>query len=85
MSAVESNDKHKIIDCDEGNVKIVTPSISYTILKPNQIPTETPYQAGAFAAFYLTHLEYIDKEGKAPKGLVEKTRTSGYELLVLPN
>ncbi len=43
----------------------------------------TSYLAGAFAAFYLTHLEYVNKDRKAPKELVEKVQTAGFGMLVL--
>ena len=86
LSATESNGKHEVVDCGEENIlRVVTPSISYAILKPIKVPREQPYLVGAFAAFYLTHLEYIDKEGKAPKDLVERTEKVGFDLLVLPD
>ena len=64
-------------------VEIKTPSVVYKVNKCLEIPEERPYVAGAFAAFFLTHLEFISSEGKAPRELYEKASGSGIDLLIL--
>jgi len=83
LSSLRSMKNHEVIETDRPEcVSIVTPSVSYHVTKPISAESDQ-YQAGAFAAFYITHWEYIGK-GK-PKELAEKIETVGYEMLVLPN
>ena len=84
LSSLRSMKNHKVLQEDDiqMQVEIVTPSVSYHVTKP-LFAESWGYQAGAFAAFYITHLEYINLENKAPGELAKKVDTAGYEMLVL--
>lgn len=86
LSSLDSSDKHLTYsELHDSAVEIKTPSVAYKVNKCLEVPKERLYQPGAFAAFYLTHLEYIDKEGKAPRDLAEKIEKAEFDLLVLPD
>ncbi len=85
LSSLESKDRHEVVDVKMGRIaEVTTPSASYCVDKYcMEAPEERPYLSGAFAAFHFTHLEFVSLVNKAPKELVERTRKSGIELLVL--
>ncbi len=84
LSSLRSMKNHEVLQEDDiqMQVEVITPSVSYHVTRPVSGNGEY-HQAGAFAAFELTHLEYINSEGKAPKVLAEKVEVAGYEMLVL--
>jgi len=85
LSSVESLDRHVVYQAEGFPTRIITPSVEYSVYNPIKVPEEKPYLAGVFAAFWITHLEYINKEGKVPANLLDRISKSNYEMIVLPN
>jgi len=80
LSSLKPMKNHNVIETESSMyAEIVTPSVSYHVTIP--MSGNGDYQSGAFAAFYITHWEYIGKS--RPKELAEKVEVAGYEMLIL--
>jgi len=84
LSALMERKGHRV--AVEGQVATVTtPSTTYTVDYPQALSgQEIEYQVGLFAAFPITHFEYVSKkpEPKTPETILTKINQAGYELLV---
>jgi len=89
LSALEQHDKHKVMLIDEHSAEVLTPSVTYTVPVPHK-PTpnfeqkkEYRYHMGVFAAFWITHLEYVNKQKKIPTGLKKRVEKSKFDIKVM--
>jgi len=82
-------EKHKVTVIDEDNVQITTPSVEYQISVPHKPSLNLeqkksfPYQTGIFCSFWVSHLEYINKEGKIPTKLKKKIKKTDWDIMVM--
>lgn len=59
-----------------------TPSVSY-IVPDAEVSGRVVYEKGAFAAFHITHLEWVNRKGKCPVDLVSRAREIGLTIEVM--
>jgi hypothetical protein len=82
-------EKHKVTIIDEDNVQITTPSVEYRTSIPRKPSLNLeqkksfPYQTGIFCSFWVSHLEYINKEGKIPAELKKKIKKTDWDIKVM--
>jgi len=82
-------EKHKVTVIDEDNVQITTPSVKYQTSIPTQPllnleqKKSFPYQMGIFCSFLVSHLEYINKDGKIPTELKKKIKKTDWDIMVM--
>lgn len=82
-------EKHKVTVIDEDNVQITTPSVKYQTSIPHKPPLNLeqkksyPYQTGIFCSFWVSHLEYINKDGKIPTELRKKIKKTDWDIMVM--
>ena len=88
LSALTSfGEKHKVTIIDEDNVQINTPSVEYHTSIPHkplldlERKKSLPYQIGIFCSFWVSHLEYISKEGKIPAELKKKIKKTNWDIM----
>ena len=83
LSALIERKNHRV--AVEGELATVsTPSTTYEISYPQALEgQEIEYQAGVFAAFPITHFEYVTKKQQptVPEKILAKINLAGYELL----
>lgn len=87
LSALERiKDKHEVSIIDENHAGIQTPSVKYSVNLPRMPPINLDkkakymYQTGIFAAFFVSHLEYVNKEKKIPTTLKKRIKETDFDI-----
>jgi len=87
LSALERiKDKHEVSIIDEDHAGIQTPSVKYSVNLPRMPPinldkkTIYKYQTGIFAAFFVSHLEYINKTKKILTSLKKRIKETEFDI-----
>lgn len=91
LSALESmGDKHAVSVIDADHVAIQTPSVRYSVNIPRlpamkqEQKTVYKYQMGVFAAFFVSHLEFISKKKKKmPESLKKRIKETDFDIKVM--
>ena len=84
LSALIEHQNHRV--AIEGQAATVrTPSTTYQVSYPQALEgQETEYQVGVFAAFPITHFEYVTQKPQptVPEKVLTRINQAGYELLM---
>lgn len=90
LSVLENiGDKHEVHIIDEDHASVTTPSTKYGINIPRkpQINLEQKkaykYQIGIFASFWISHLEFVNRNKKIPEGLKKRMKDIKLDVLVM--
>lgn len=90
LSSLEDFDeKHKIHLVDSWTAEVKTVATSYTVHLPTspQVNLEQKkeylYQTGIFAAFFVGHLEYVNKKKKLPTELRKRIKKTDFDIEVV--
>ena len=92
LSSLETvEEKHGVALIDEFSAEVTTPSCTYTVPVPHK-PTPNfeqkktyKYQIGVIAAFFVNHLEYINKDKKIPTDLMKRIKKTNFDIKVMEN
>jgi hypothetical protein len=80
---VPSSKNHHTDLMEEGVARVTTPSVQYWVDYPVHLADNPPeLSTGLFAAFPVTHLEYVAKKGTVPEKILENVQLAGYKLIV---
>jgi len=79
LSLLESMERHEV----EGR-RVKTPSCAYEVgASVSELECCPVYRPGLFAAFYITHLEYVNRDRKVPEPLWRRAREAGLAVEVM--
>ena len=81
--------KHEVALVDEYLAEVTTPSCTYTVPVPHKPAPNFEqkkahrYRIGVFAAFFVGHLEYVNKEKKIPSDLVKRIKGTEWDVKIM--
>lgn len=87
-SLQDFEEKHKVRLVDSWTAEIRTKSVEYTVHLPTspQMNLEQkkkyPYHMGIFAAFFVGHLEFVNKDKKMPSSLKKRIKETDFDIQV---
>ena len=82
-------DKHEVSILDQDHVVVKTPSVKYSVDIPQKPELNLEqkktykYHIGFFAAFWVGHLEYINKDKKMPENMKRRIKETDFDIKVV--
>lgn len=67
LSATVSQNGHQVESDSSEYAQIQTPSVGYTVRHPLEVGSEDHWRPGIFAAFPMSHFEYVNNTGGMPE------------------